>query len=185
MPADTRLLEALLNRPHRVAGLRLRPFCARHHVLLELVQSPYLFGGPIGWPQLDLAASICASKDWNWEAPGFWRRLSMRLRGGWDLAKHHARMHVYLKDHWTPPQVWEKDAPAAKPGAKPAAKPFPPVFFAVAAVVRETGWDEERVWSMPLAMVEWYTAAFARMNGIEIDLVTEGERQAMEKVRKA
>lgn len=182
MPADTRLLEALLNRPHRVAGLRLRPFCARHHALLELVQSPYLFGGPIGWPQLDLAASICASRDWSWQAPGFWRRLAMRVRGGWDLARHHQKMHVYLKDYWTPPQVWQKDKPA-KPGAGPAPKEFPPVFFAVAAVIHQTGWDEETVWNMPLAMVEWYAAAFARLNGAEMDIVTEGERRLMEKAR--
>ena len=182
MPADTRLLEALLNRPHRVAGLRLRPFCARHHALLELVRSPYLFGGPIGWPQLDLAASICASRDWAWQAPGFWRRLAMRIRGGWDLARHHQKMHVYLKDYWTPPQVWEKDKPIAPAGKAPA-KEFPPVFFAVAAVIHQTGWDEERGWNMPLALVEWYAAAFARMNGAEIDLVTEAERQAMEKAR--
>ena len=179
MPADTRLLEALLNRPHRVAGLRLRPFCARHHALLELVQSPYLFGGPIGWPQLDLAASICASRDWTWQAPSFWRRLAMRIRGGWDLQKHHQKMHVYLKDFWTPPQVWEKDAPA--PTGQPQKKQFPPVFFAVAAVIRETGWAEDYVWNMPLALLEWYSAAFARMNGAEIDLVTEGEREAMQK----
>jgi len=162
-----------------VAGLRLRPFCARHHALLELVQSPYLFGGPIGWPQLDLAASICASRDWYWQAPGFWRRLSMRLRGGWDLARHHQKMHVYLKDYWTPPQVWEKNAPAS--AGQPQKKQFPPVFFAVAAVIHETGWAEEKVWNMPLALVEGYSAAFARMNGAEIDLVTEGEREAIQK----
>lgn len=179
MPADTRLLEALLNRRHRVAGLRLLPFCARHHALLELVESPYLFGGPIGWPQLDIAASICASKDWNWQAPGFWQRLGMRLRGGWDLHKNHQKMHVYLKDFWTPPQVWEKDTPVV-PG-KPRLKEFPPVFFAVASVIRETGWSEDYVWSMPLALVEWYAAAFARFNGSDIDLVTEAERQAMQK----
>lgn len=182
MPADTRLLEALLNRPHRVAGLALRPFCARHHALLELVQSPYLFGGPIGWLQLDLAATICASKDWNWQAPGFWKRLSMRIRGGWDLPRHHEKMHVYLKDHWTPPQIWEKEKPA-KPLTTPSLKEFPPVFFAVAAVIHETGWPEEKVWSMPLAMVEWYAAAFARLNGAEMDIVTEGERRLMEKAR--
>ena len=182
MPADTRLLEALLNRTHRVAGLRLRPFCARHHALLELVQSHYLFGGPIGWPQLDLAASICASRDWTWQAPGFWQRLAMRIRGGWDLARHHQKMHVYLKDYWTPPQVWEKDAPA--PAGQPQKKQFPPVFFAVAAVIRETGWDEDKVWNMPLALVEWYSAAFARMNGAEIDLVTESEREAMDKAKR-
>lgn len=177
MPADTRLLEALLNRTHRVAGLRLRPFCARHHALLELVQSPYLFGGPIGWPQLDLASSICASRDWTWQAPGFARRLAMRILGGWDLAAHHARMHVYLKDHWTPPQVWEKDKPI-QPG-KAQKKEFPPVFATVAAVIYQTGWAEQAVWNMPLALLEWYAAAFARFNGAELDLVTEGERQAM------
>lgn len=181
MPADTRLLEALLNRTHRVAGLRLRPFCARHHALLELAGSPYLFGGPIGWPQLDVAASICASRDWSWTAPGFWRRLSMRIRGGWDLPRNHQKMHVYLKDHWTPPQVWEKDKPIAK-GSAP--KEFPPIFASVAAVIHQTGWAEDTVWNMPLALLEWYGMAFARMNGAEIDLVTEGERQALEKARK-
>lgn len=181
MPADTRLLEALLNRTHRVAGLRLRPFCARHHVLLELVDSPYLVGGPIAWPQLDLAASICASRGWDWQAPGFWRRLSMRIRGGWDLPAHHQKMHVYLKDHWTPPQVWEKERPIQPGKAQP--KEFPAVFATVAAVIHQTGWDEARVWNMPLALLEWYAAAFARMNGAEIDLVTEGERRAMERSR--
>jgi hypothetical protein len=182
VPADSRLLEAYLNADHSVAGLRLRPFCARHHVLLDASNSPYLHGGPIGWPQLDVAASICASRDWSWRAPGFWARMAMRLSGGWDLRRHHFKMQLFLRDHWTPPQVWEK-APSG-PLGRPAKKTLPAVFSTVAAVVYQTGWSDETVWNMPLAVLEWYAAAFSTFNGSDLDLVTEAERQAMLKAKR-
>ncbi len=63
LTARETFLEAFVHGEHFLLGRRLRPFCLRHWLLLEAMESPLLRGGPVEIADLQLAALVCSTRN--------------------------------------------------------------------------------------------------------------------------
>jgi hypothetical protein len=125
---------AMFPDPVRILGVRLRPYCIGHALLLQRIGSPYVVedGGrrmEDGIGDLLLALWICSQ---TWEAAAaslHSRRLRVRLQfWAWQLRRANAALAVvcaetqfsrYISQAWHGPTLWEKQrtGPVETPGA--------------------------------------------------------------------
>jgi hypothetical protein len=180
---DAAFLESLLNRPHRVYGLKLAPFSFWHVLGLHVIESPFI-GGP-GSPSPEAlfdAARICSAR-----FPAFHRRPASLLAQWWfyrPLRAHRAshvaelsRFDAYLRDHHAPPEFLTRQ------DDKPLKVPWP--LARVAALMRFAGLSEADAWNMPVGRGLWLCAALAEAGGADVDLVTPSLRKAMAEAGRA
>jgi hypothetical protein len=173
--------ESFLNREdHRVLGLPLRPLSLWHMFNLEVAQSPYFTAASFPAPKdLRLAVNVCRSSfpklpDLSctiWEWLKCWRC---------EFFVESVKFRTYLADFNALPQLWQADKPTT------AGRPqtgLPWSLAIVASVCGSTGWDETKVWNMPIGQAYWYHVAFAMQKGSSVDLLSEGELLAIETVR--
>jgi len=175
-PARERFLHSWHSRCHRVLGQRLRPFCLYYQLCLESIESPLWLGGSYGWRDLWLAVQICrvpfeGLRPWL-DADGPLTRLSRvwsfhrAVRGSLDDAA--AAFEAYLADHMAPPAAWEQ--PDDEGGDAPD---VPSVLTVAARLEKATGWPEETIWMMPWGRAVWRATAYALLDGVDLNLMTE------------
>lgn len=173
--ARERFLHSWHSRPHIVQGVRLRPFCLYYQLCLETLGSPLWSGGKFGWRDLWLAAQICrlpfeGLRPWL-DADNVTTRLARVwsfhrfVRGSLDDAA--AAFDAYLADHMAPPTAWET------PTEDGDAPDVPSVLTVAARLEKATGWPEETVWTMPWGRAVWRATAYALLDGVDLNLMTE------------
>lgn len=166
---DDRFFEAWITRSWSVCGQRLRPLCLGHIVTLAAVRSPAADFStterqPFSPGDLLIAARLCAEA---WPHPGdlrprlrdcLWRILLQRYPA---LFLREARKwDGYLSDHLSLPEFWQ-DEIGGRDLSAPAA------LSKAAYLLAETSLTEERVWSMPVARVDFLIGAIEdRRNGL-------------------
>lgn len=189
---DDRFHGAFLSlRQHRVAGYTLRPFCLRHRLTLQAIDSPLLPGSPKAGEtspsDLILAARICsipdpflAVKAGSWKDAITWLRATAKPL--WFISEVKA-WRSYMLDTATHPVVATK---TDRPGRRDRGVDW---MLSVVVSLMEMGFSEEEAWTMPEGRAMFYFFARAIREGAEIDIVTtEHDRkipQAKEAVRKA
>lgn len=176
--------ESFLNRDdHVVLGRRLLPLSLWHLQQLEIAGSPYFVGG--AFPQardLRLAVAVCTTP-----FPRLPDLSGKRLAWDWlkswrcDFLTETAKFRAYLDDFNALPQLWRQEE-KRNPGARePVGLPW--ALAIVAGICGSTGWSAETAWNLPVGQAYWYHVAFAMQRGCSVDLLSEGELLAIEKVR--
>ena len=175
--------ESFLNRDdHVVLRRRLRPLSLWHLLNLEIAQSPYFCGGSFpSAKDLRLAVTICTTPFPRLpDLSG--RRLLLDWLRTWNcrFLIETAKFRAYLDDFNALPMLWreEQKRPA---GREPVGLPW--ALAIISGICGSTGWSAETVWNMPVGQAYWYHVAFAIQKGSTVDLLSEGEMMAVEKVR--
>jgi hypothetical protein len=169
---DDRFLEAWINRSHTVCGVRLRPYCLNHALLLAVLESPLgMDNVPAGfglrWDHLWLAVTICAlDYEEEFTAPSpFWCEFKRRLHR-YDLRVELEKFRAYQNDYLSSPNIFCSDGDG-KPLTAPA------ILARAVALQRGIGLTEYRVWTMPIGKALWMHATYAEQINENISLVDE------------
>jgi len=170
-----RYFEALVNVPHRVLGKRLEPFCLLHVLWLEQLRSPLLLTSEtLKMADVELAALICSSRTSEEiltkikEPRRLWR-FRNRFR---DLTQEARNFLAYQDDYCALPEF-------AETGGSYHER-LPSLLLQAASLIKETGWTDEHVMTLPLGKVIWFNSAFAYLRTGETSVVSDRERAAME-----
>ena len=164
----------------KVCGVRLLPFCLRHRVVLEALNSPVLGSIEAVTPS-DLLMAVRTLSTLDLDA----MRKPLTLRESWFLAYYTYRptkfyaevlkLLTYFNAQSLWPRFWEKGS--AKDGGIPWQ-------LAIVAVLTRNGCTLDEAWTMPEAEAVWLHIANCRAEGAKVDVVSETEWDAMEKYRK-
>jgi hypothetical protein len=136
-----------------------------------------------GWRDLRLAVRICGTRFPQLPALGGWAQAADWL-GSWGcgLELETARFRAYLEDYNALPQLWRGERPKRAPGERePVGLPW--ALGIVTGICGSTGWSAETVWDMPVGQAYWYHIGFAMGKGSGVDLMSEGEMLAIERVK--
>ena len=182
MSLDRLFAESVVNRTnHVVLGIKLKPLCLWHAVLLELIDSPLWHGNNgVTMTDLRLAVAICSDSFPEYRIPSGWRLCSWAwLTRKSNLAIEAAKFSAYIRDFNAPPMLWTKDE--ATKAEKNCALPQP---LDVAAWLIRHNINEDRAWNMPIGLAHWYYVAMAKHRGADIDLVSPSEQVAIDKIKR-
>jgi len=174
---------------HKVLGYHLKPFSLYHQFILEAVASPVMGGkSKITIFDLEIACRICAS-DYNTyqkvsKRPNFFQKMIWILRALWySLPKELKKFDAYFEDYVSLPERYEGKT-ASKDGKVYSDFPAP---LSVAGCLMANGFEAGRrkeIWMTPLGEAHWYCATFLRMEGVDLKLITEHDREFIEGLRK-
>ena len=175
--------ESFLNRDdHVVLGRRLLPLSLWHLLQLEIAGSPYFSGATFPGPKdLRLAVAVCTTP-----FPRLPDLSGKKLVRDWlkswrcDFLTETAKFRTYLEDFNALPQLWQEEK---KPGKGRAPVGLPWALAIVSGICGSTGWSAETAWNLPVGQAYWYHIAFAMQKGANVDLLSEGELLAIEKVK--
>ena len=170
---DNRFLGAFLSLTnHKVAGYTLKPFCLRHRITLEAINSPLLPGSyPKSFKPTDiiLAARICSIADPFKAVTGFKFMDSFRaviyannekaLNAELELWKN------YIKDTASHPIVNGKKTKEQKNRGLDWK-------LSVITTLIGMGFSEEQAWTMPEGRAMFYFFAHAIKSGADLDITT-------------
>jgi hypothetical protein len=165
----------------KVCDKRLLPFCLRHRVALEAIDSPILnTDKEMTGAHLVAAVRILSTYDLETirKAPsirervwGFRADISKTLLFGEMIKIHH---YMTAQSLW--PRFWVKEG-KSNPGE------IPWVLAIIANLVRN-GCTLEEAWTMPESEAIWLHVANCSANGSDVSLITDEEWQAMEDFKK-
>lgn len=181
---DARYLKAttVLPRQNKVCGRTLRPFCLRHRVALEAIESPFIdpSKGKFDPVQVVMAARILSTYD----------KDEMAKPLSWIEKLYIARMAISRKYYsrcigiilgciqvsLSYPKFWEKEE--KKGNNKIEAIPFP--LSCISSLCRN-GVGLEEAWTMPEGEAVWMTVANAIYNGAKLEVLSTDEEKELEK----
>ena len=175
---------------HRVMGRKLKPFCLHYQFWLEVVDSPILIpGAKISVIDLEIASRICSCS--YGKVARIARKRPGRIQKWWfairairtDVRRELEKLDAYLVDYSRPPE--RLDEPDLDKNGRPR-HDFPPTL-AVATCLMALGFengDEKKIWTAPLGKMHWYAASYLRLQGADLKLVTDHDREFMEGIRK-
>lgn len=190
MAGDTSLFAAFIDggRRHRFFGVRMRPFCLWHLLLLQAVDSPFLRLGNVTLFDLMTAVGICRLHFGDsricrpWVGPVGWWKLS-RKDG---FRKEVVRFLHYTGDFLHKPEYAVHQRPLPANAAPPPERHAAPETLSLAAdIIGWTHWPEKIVWELPMGAVYWYRAMALRAAGADIDFVTPEDMDFQAKMKAA
>ncbi len=176
---DNRFLNAF-TEPSRVKilGRFLYPFCLKHRVRLEAIESPLLKSGQeVQALDLLVAIKICAEEDIS----------EISLMDSWRLAKLRSdkdyfirtlrefECYVFIKN-W--PKFWEK----TKEGRSDVGVPW---ILTVVTNLLQAGISEERAWEMPECQAIWLSTAMMVSKGVDVQVLSTEEEDLMRELKEA
>ena len=180
---DERFHEAWVNKSHTVCGVRLRPYCLNHALLLAVLESPLGMndvppGFGLRWDHLWLAVTVCASDyEEEFDAPSaFWCEFKRKLHR-YDLRTELEKFRIYQNDFLSSPDIFCSDGDG-KPLTAPA------ILARAVALQRGIGLSEYRVWTMPIGKALWMHATYAEQINENISLVNEKDGETLDFLRK-
>lgn len=166
----------------KVAGVRLLPFCLRHRVALEALESPAIDTTKlIGPTDLVLAARVLSThnlddirKPWT-IAEQF--RIALYNHSPKRFLEEVAKLVTYFEAQSLWPRLWQKDE-------KPKSVAIPWQLTIVAALVRN-GYAPEAAWTLPESEAIWIYFANCKAEGATVEIISDEEWEAMEKAKAA
>ena len=181
---DARYLQAttVLPRQNKVCGRTLRPFCLRHRVALETLESPFLdpTKGKFDPVAVVMAARILSTYDKEEMAKplSFVEKLYIARMA---VSKKYFSRCVgqilgCIQVSLSYPKFWQKDE--NKENRKFESIPFP---LACIASLCRNGVDLESAWTMPEGEAVWMSVANAIYNGAKLDVLSTDEEKELEK----
>ena len=165
----------------KVAGSRLLPFCLRHRVALEAINSPVLdHGKSFTAKDLIIAVRILSSTDFvEMRRPvSLWESLKIGYYSKSPRAfiVECVKLVNYLEAQSLMPRFWAKSENSKDTGI--------PWQLAVIACLTRNGCTLDEAWIMPEAEAVWLHIAHCRASGAKVDIVSDVEWEAMENYRK-
>ena len=164
-----------------VCGRRLLPFCLRHRVALEAIDSPILdLTSPFGAMDIIKAVRILSTYDIDSiSSPLTFREgyhLKMMQMDSERIKEEAAKILVYMTAQSLWPRFWEKKSASKADGI--------PWHLAVIASLVRNGHSTNDAWTMPEAEAIWLHIAHIKAAGAEIDVVSDKEWDAMEAYKR-
>jgi hypothetical protein len=182
------LLENFIHAPHALDGRELKPFCALHYLWLSYLESPFIqTAKEIMQADVSIAALVCSSssseeivrrlerENNRWKISRFVRQL---FRSPDSIPAATRKFLAYQSDFLSLPEYQEAKENAENP------ERIPWLFSIIASVVKETGWPEEYVLTIPLGKLLWYQSTFAFLATGKSNILSGREKEALEKIRK-
>lgn len=183
----------------RILGRKLRKFCLWHRFLLTAFGSPFVTGEKVTLWDLRIAVAVCSLgfPDSNthkpWVVP-FLSRLWLVLRAivsrgkktkdgdnvvQADLRKRVEAFIFYTKDYLQEPEytVIPPDTNGVPSRPETPRGRAPEVMEHVADLIVFTGWDDKKIWNLPLGYANWLRAMALKHKGADVSFVTESERE--------
>ncbi len=161
-------LECVVHRPHRVYGYKLRPLSLFHLAMLEQF-APTALTGLCTPRDLKLASCICSSRDateFQRKSQSIWAWLANLHKFDTQVT----RFADYLEDYLT--------LPATNESKDTTNNPFPSGLTFAAKLIKETGYDFERVYySMAVSQIYWLVMALIYLEKGESNLISDKERE--------
>lgn len=180
---DARYLKATTVTPPdvKICGKRLLPFCLRHRVLLESIDSPFLDPSNKGFTAKDLMTAIKVISTYNKsvldEPFTVTEKVYIYLIN--KSAKRLSMMCGFVLGHISNscsyPKLWEKN----DVGDKKKNEKIPWTLACVANNVRN-GCSLEEAWTMPEGEAVWMSISHAIYNGAKIDVISSDDEKQME-----
>ncbi len=184
---DARYLQAttVLPRQDKVCGRTLRPFCLRHRVVLEAIESPFLDPDKYQFNPIHvvMAARILSTYDKEEMARplSFIEKFYVVLMSM--SKKYYSRcigtIFGCIRVSVSYPKLWEKEQ--SKENRKYEKIPFP--LSCVANLCRN-GIGLEEAWTMPEGEAVWMSVASAIYNGAKIDILSTQEEKDLENFKE-
>lgn len=180
---DARYLQAttVLPRQDKVCGRTLRPFCLRHRVALEAINSPFLDPAnkkfdPV---QVVMAARILSTYDKEDMARPLSLVEKLYLTRMAMSRKYFSRcvgtIIGCIQASLSYPKFWNKEN-----NQNNKYEPIPYTLACVASLCRN-GVSLEEAWTMPEGEAVWMSVANAIYNGAKLDVLSTDEEKELEK----
>lgn len=183
---DKRWIKAatILQPSTEVCGIRLLPFCLRHRVALEAIDSPVLEPSkPMTPKHLVAAVRILSSRTLDEIVkPATLRDKFWVARFTFSEELLIAEVHkliTYLNEQAFWPRFWEK----GEPGDNKASKSGIPWQLAVVASLTRNGCTLEEAWTMPEAEAIWLHIAQSTALGADVSVMSDYEWEAIQKYK--
>lgn len=178
---DARYLKATTALPSdvKVCGKRLLPFCLRHRVLLEAIDSPFLDFANRGFTATDVIKAVRILSTYKKESINapitFMEKWHMILLNSnrKKLARSVGRIIGVITESCSYPKMWSKDKTMNKEN-------IPWVLACVANNVRN-GCTLEEAWTMPEGEAVWMSISHAIYNGSKIDVLSTDDEKMLNK----
>jgi hypothetical protein len=179
---DARYLKAttVLPRQNKVCGRTLRPFCLRHRVMLEAVESPFLEPGTKKFDALSVILAVRILSTFDKEKMSgeitFMEKMYMIRMA---LSKKYFSRCVgiiigCINVSLSYPKMWEKDK---KQNESYPVLPYP--LSCISSLVRN-GVGLEEAWTMPEGEAVWMTVANSIYSGAKIDILSTEQEKDLE-----
>ena len=178
---DTRFIKATiaLPTPNRVCGKVLLPFCLRHRVLLESIDSPFLKPDDRSFSAKDVIWAIKIINTYDksiiHESLSLQERMWVWLlnKSRFNLARTAGFILGHISNSCSYPKLGNKDENGKKN------ENIPWTLACVANNVR-TGCSLEEAWTMPEGEAVWMSISHALYNGAKIDVLSTDEEKELE-----
>jgi len=178
---DTRFIKATtaLPAPNRVCGKVLLPFCLRHRVLLESIDSPFLKPDDRSFSAKDVIWAIKIINTYDksviHESLSLQERMWMWVlnKSRFNLARTAGFILGHITNSCSYPKLWNKEDNNKK------SENIPWTLSCVANNVRN-GCSLEESWTMPEGEAVWMSISHAVYNGAKIDVLSTDEEKELE-----
>lgn len=179
--ADISWIQSVLYEPPTVLGRRLRPFSPLHALILQNIDSPFMFGGTAAtFEDLVVAVHVCGL---TWTERNQWLPPAKLLRR-WGRKQRHTDfgavadvMDEYISESWQLPERWTS-------GKGPSHSKANGAFHLAVFGMSRLGMTEARAWDCPVARLICYREAFAEQETGKSDLVSDQEKRGIEALKK-
>jgi hypothetical protein len=166
----------------KICGRKLLPFCLRHRVALEEIDSPLLnLEKSMTVDQLLATVRVLSTHDFeeirkpiSWSEILLAKKLS-RNKKLFIQECYHLSLYMQAQSLW--PRFWVKDSDAGKSSS---------VAWTLAVVtsLMRNGCTYEQAWTMPESEAIWMHIAHSQANGSSVEIVSDHEWQAMENYKR-
>ena len=176
MTPTASLFECLTNVPHTVLGKRLKPLCLLHLLWLYHIGSPLVnTAKETTLADLQTAVVICSSTTpeeilGKLKADGIRQRLWKLYTRKQPLEEQILKFIAYYTDYFSLPDF--QDSTETKDDK------IPWLMLCASALVKNTGWDANTVWTMPVGQVIWYNLSFGYITTGESNIVSDKQLEA-------
>ena len=181
---DARYLQAATVLPHqnKVCGRTLRPFCLRHRIALEAIESPFLDPTNRKFDPVSvvMAARILSTYDKDQMAHPLSLKEKFYLALMAISPKYYSRsvgrILGCIQVSLSYPKFWSKDD-------KKTNRKYEPIPYPLACIssLCRNGVSLEDAWTMPEGEAVWMSVANALYEGAKIDVLSTEEEKDLEK----
>ena len=181
---DARYLKAanVLPRQNKVCGRTLRPFCLRHRVMLQVIDSPFVKDGQRTFKGDDVIRAVKIMSTYDKEEamePLSWRdnlELVLMRNSRKRLLRNIGMVIGIMATSCSYPKFWDKSS------SNKSNKSYESIPWELACVANlaRNGVSLEEAWTMPEGEAVWMSLASAIYNGAKVDVLSTEEEKDLE-----
>jgi hypothetical protein len=168
---------------HKVLGVKLRPFCAWHLLLLQVAESPFLDSGKVYLYHLRRAVGIC-----RLQFPHSRTRLPLGPLVMTQKKLHNevGKFMIYTNDYIHKPDYCFKPLDGGRNIGRTFQPPAPPpeVIQLVYDASHGANVPIDVAWNMPIGQAYVSQAMHYQKSGMLVDFMNEEEREFQEKLKE-